>query len=139
MHGWSSAWHSTAGGCARPSTRTYLAATAPTWVAFERRELTGLVAALERLPPEPRVLGLDYRQRSTLVRGRPFLQTYAWAQVLRGGTLNFSFASYPTSLVVFRSSQPPRWTPKLYWFPPSALDGSRSLRLRDRQRFFPRT
>jgi hypothetical protein len=96
---------------------TYLAATALTWVAFERRELTGLVAALERLPPEPRVLGLDYKQRSTLVRGRPFMQTYAWAQVLRGGTLNFSFASYPTSLVVFRSSQSPRWTPKLYWFP----------------------
>jgi hypothetical protein len=45
------------------------------------------------------------------------MQTYAWAQVLRGGTLNFSFASYPTSLVVFRSSQSPRWTPKLYWFP----------------------
>ncbi len=95
----------------------FVAATALTWVAFERRELTGLVAALERLPPEPRVLGLDYQQRSPLVRGRPFLQAYAWAQVLRGGTLNFSFASYPTSLVVFRSSQPPRWTPKLYWFP----------------------
>ena len=83
-----------------------MATTALTWVAFERRELTGLAAALERLPAQQRVLGLDYEQRSPLVRGRPFLQTYAWAQVLRGGTLNFSFASFPTSLVVFRSSQP---------------------------------
>ena len=95
----------------------FVAVTALTWVAFERRELTGLAAALERLPSKPRVLGLDYQQESPRVRGRPFLQTFAWAQVLRGGTLNFSFAAYPTSLVVFRSSQPPPWTPKLYWYP----------------------
>ena len=95
----------------------FVAVTALTWVAFERRELTGLADALERLPSKPRVLGLDYQQESPRVRGRPFLQTYAWAQVLHGGTLNFSFAAYPTSLVVFRSSQPPPWTPKLYWYP----------------------
>jgi len=102
----------------------FVATTALTWVAFERRELTGLAASLERLPAQQRVLGLDYEQRSPLVRGRPFLQTYAWAQVLRGGTLNFSFASFPTSLVVFRSNQPEPWTPQLYWFP-------RHLRPRD--------
>ena len=49
--------------------------------------------------------------------GRPFLQTVAWAQVLRGGTLNFSFASFSTSLVVFRSDLPPPWTPQLHLFP----------------------
>jgi hypothetical protein len=95
----------------------FVAATALTWVAFERRELAGLAAALERLPPKPRVLGLEYQQTSELVRGRPFLQTFAWAQVLRGGTLNFSFASFSTSLVVFRSDRPPPWTPKLHWYP----------------------
>ena len=49
---------------------------------------------------------------------RPFLQIFAWAQVLKGGTLAFSFASFSTSLVVFRSDlPPPPWTPKLYWYP----------------------
>jgi hypothetical protein len=95
----------------------FVAFTTLKWVAFERRELAGLVLALEELPPDQRVLGLDYEQRSEWVRGRPFLQTFAWAQVLRGGTLNFSFASLSTSLVVFRSDQPKPWTPKLYWFP----------------------
>ena len=95
----------------------FVLATAMTWVAFERRELSGLGEALERLPPNPRVLGLDYQQKSELVRGRPFLQTYAWAQVFKGGTLNFSFASFPTSLVVFRSERPSPWTPQLYWYP----------------------
>ena len=95
----------------------FVAVTTSAWVAFERRELTGLAEALERLPSQPRVLGLDFQKRSALVRGRPFLQTYAWAQVLKGGTLNFSFASYSTSLVVFRAHRPQPWTPKLYWFP----------------------
>jgi hypothetical protein len=95
----------------------FTVATATTWIAFERRELTGLAAAVERLPPNPRVLGLDYRQTSELVRGRPFLQAYAWAQVFKGGRLNFSFASFPTSLVVFRSQRPTPWTPRLYWYP----------------------
>ena len=104
----------------------FVATTALKWIALERNELTGLTAALERLPPSPRVLGLDYQPKSAFVRGRPFLQTYAWAQVLKGGTLNFSFASYSMSLVVFRSDRPPPWTPKLYWFPahlrPTDLD-----------------
>jgi hypothetical protein len=100
-------------GCAA----AFVVATAMSWIAFERRELTGLAAAVERLPPNPRVLGLDYQQKSEFVRGRPFLQTYAWAQVFKGGTLNFSFASFPSSLVVFRSERPTPWTPKLYWYP----------------------
>ena len=95
----------------------FVAATSLKWIGFERRELSGLVDAVDRLPPNPRVLGLDYQQRSAFVRGRPFLQTYAWAQVVKGGTPNFSFASFPTSLVVFRSQLPTPWTPQLYWFP----------------------
>jgi hypothetical protein len=95
----------------------FVAVTALTWVAFEREELAGLADALERLPPKPRVLGLDYQQQSARVRSRPFLQTFAWAQVLRGGTLSFSFASFSTSPVVFRSQRPPPWTPRLNWFP----------------------
>ena len=95
----------------------FVATTAIKWIAFERDELTGLTAVLERLPPSSRVLGLNYQPNSAFVRDRPFLQTYAWAQVLKGGTLAFSFASFSTSLVVFRSDRPPPWTPKLYWYP----------------------
>ena len=100
-------------GCAG----AFVVVTAMSWISFERRELTGLAAAIERLPPNPRVLGLDYQQTSELVRARPFLQAYAWAQVYKGGTLNFSFASFPTSIVVFRSDRPTPWTPRLYWYP----------------------
>jgi hypothetical protein len=95
----------------------FVAVTAVKWVAFERDELAGLSETLEKLPAESRVLGLDYQQKSEYVRARPFLQIYAWAQVLKGGTLDFSFASFATSPVVFRSHAPRPWTPRLYWFP----------------------
>jgi hypothetical protein len=38
--------------------------------ARRERRLTGLAASLERLSAQQRVLGLDYEQRSPLVRGR---------------------------------------------------------------------
>lgn len=90
--------------------------TAVTWRLFERVELAGLPAALAALPPEPRVLGLDYRRRSPLLDNPPFLQDFAWAQVLRGGVVNFSFAQFPPSLVVYRQPRQP-WSSGLEWFP----------------------
>jgi hypothetical protein len=90
--------------------------TAATWRLFERVELAGLPAALAALPPEPRVLGLDYRRRSALLDNPPYLQVFAWAQVLRGGVVNFSFAQFPPSLVVYRQPQQP-WSSGLEWFP----------------------
>jgi hypothetical protein len=94
----------------------FAAWTAVTWRRFERVDLAGLPAALAALPAEPRVLGLDYRRRSELLDNPPFLQTFAWAQVLRGGTVNFSFAEFPPSLVVYREPRRP-WSAGLEWYP----------------------
>jgi len=87
------------------------------WIAFERDEMSGLSAALERLPEEPRVMGLDFRRTSRWVDGMPFLQCHAYAQVLRGGELNFSFADFAPSLVVYREPRSGPWTWQLEWFP----------------------
>lgn len=98
----------------------FAAATTVAWHRFERDEMSGLgesLAALEALPDEPRVLGLAFLRDSRWIEGKPFLQTFAYAQVVRGGELNFSFAEFAPSLVVWR--QPPKkpWTPSLEWLP----------------------
>jgi hypothetical protein len=91
--------------------------TAEVWRTVEQTSLKGLQAALDALPERPRVVGLDYTGSTPLLKTRPFLQTFAYAQVLRGGTLNFSFAEFAPSLVVY--SQRPRWPwpAGLEWFP----------------------
>lgn len=87
------------------------------WMRFEADELSGLGAALEALPPDQRVVGLEFGQRSRFVEDRPLLQVFAYAQVARGGRLNFSFAEFGTSLVVYRERFEPPWTPGLEWYP----------------------
>lgn len=89
------------------------------WQTFERQEMTGLLAALEPLPEEPRVLGLDFQRDSAWIDGKPFLHGHAYAQVLRGGELNFSFADFAPSLVVYRAPRSGPWTWALEWFPES--------------------
>ncbi len=91
-------------------------ATTLAWMRFERDELSGLPAALAGLPDGQRVIGLDLVQDSAVIKGRPFLQTFAYAQVLRGGRLNASFAGFAPSLVVYRQRRPAPWTASLEWF-----------------------
>ena len=95
----------------------YSFVTAATWRRFERLELAGLAPALATLPAEPRLLGLDYVRYSPRIDGRPFLQAFAWGQALRGGELNFSFAEFPPSLVVYDPPRRPPWSGGLEWFP----------------------
>jgi len=90
------------------------------WVAFESSEMSGLKESLEALPEAPRVLGLSYIQESTIVRGRPFIQVFAYSQVLKGGELNFSFADFGPSLVVYRERRRIPWTSALEWLPQNA-------------------
>ena len=90
--------------------------TATAWRSFERDELTGLREAVAGLPVGQRVLGLDYVKESAIVKGRPFLQDFAYAQVMRGATLNFSFAGFAPSLVVYRERFRKPWTVSLEWF-----------------------
>jgi hypothetical protein len=91
--------------------------TTAAWVRFEREELSGLKEALASLPSNPKVLGLDLIHKSDLIKGYPFIQIFAYSQVLKGGTLNFSFAEFSPCLVVFKSRTAPPWTHGLEWYP----------------------
>jgi hypothetical protein len=85
------------------------------WMRFERDELSGLDASLAALPASTRVLGLDFVKVSSVIKGRPFLQTFAYAQVVRGSWLNFSFAAFAPSLVLYREPLGIGWTSGLEW------------------------
>ena len=77
------------------------------WVTAERVELEGLESALAALPPEPRVMGVNtIAQYSRYLDGVPYLQTFAYSQLLRGGRLSFSFADSNLSLVVYKGPSP---------------------------------
>jgi hypothetical protein len=104
-----------AGALAVGAVATVSLGTAAAWAEFERVEMSGLSESLAGLPARPRVIGLDFVKGSAVVKGRPFLQAFAYAQVLRGGTLNFSFAQFAPSLVVFRSPRQTPWTRGLEW------------------------
>lgn len=92
-------------------------ATASAWSWFESEEQSGLAGSLEALPDDARVLGLEFVRESGVVRGLPFLQQFAYAQVFRGAALNFSFADFSPSLVVRAREPERRWQPGLEWFP----------------------
>ncbi|HCS46880.1 MAG TPA: hypothetical protein DIW61_00920 [Candidatus Aminicenantes bacterium] len=98
----------------------FFALTSLNWMAFERSELSGLGESLEALPQGPRLIGLSYMKESTIVRGRPFIQVFSYAQVYRGGELNFSFADFGPSLVLYRTPRQLAWTSGLEWFPERA-------------------
>lgn len=97
--------------------------TSLSWIAFERSEMSGLAESLSALPQKPRVVGLSFIKDSAIVRGRPFIQVFAYSQVLRGGQLNFSFADFGPSLVVYRQRRRLPWTSGLEWFPERAKKG----------------
>lgn len=96
---------------------TFSLVTAASWATYEATELDGLEEAIEALPENQRVLGLDFLRNSQVVRGRPFLQTFAWAQVVKGGELNFSFADFAPSLVKYDPPREKAWNPALEWYP----------------------
>lgn len=94
------------------------AATTDTWLAFEREDLDGLRPALEALPAEPQLLGLDFERQSSRIRDFPTYHMVAYGQALRGGTLNRSFADQGSSFVVFRNlPKDYPWTRELDWRP----------------------
>ena len=105
--------------------------TTAVWKRFEEIELAGLSDSLAELPDEPRLLGLDFYRLSGLVKTQPFFQNHAYAQVLKGGSLGFSFASFPSSPVVYTKWENPPWTPGLEWFPHLIFDSLDDLRYFD--------
>ncbi|HSQ79323.1 MAG TPA: hypothetical protein VLN41_01905 [Candidatus Bathyarchaeia archaeon] len=97
-------------------TGCFCLATTAAWKGFNARELDGLSAALGKVPDKASVLGLDFEKTSAYVKNRPFLQIFAYAQALKGGEVNFSFAEHASGIVAYRSPQPRSWTPSLEWF-----------------------
>ncbi len=97
---------------------TLAGATSAAWMGFEQEELDGLEECLAALPPEQRILGLALIRTSPRIRGFPYYHLFAYAQVLRGGELNRSFADEASSLVVFRDlPKKYPWTDRLDWRP----------------------
>ena len=90
--------------------------TASAWTACERLEFSGLEAALTALPEGAHVVGLDYAQESAITKGRPFMQTFAYAQVLRGAELSFSFAQFAPMPVVYKTQRVVPWKAGIEWF-----------------------
>ena len=96
----------------------FVGLTVRTWSRANDVELSGLGPALEQIPEGASLLGLDYIQdRSTIYKGTPYLQMFAFAQVLHGSRLNFTFAYFAPSLVVFAETPRMTWTPGLEWLP----------------------
>jgi hypothetical protein len=93
----------------------FVVVTASAWLRFEQDEYAGLAESLAVLPANTRVIGLDYVKTSPVIKGRPFLQTFAYAQVVRGGELNFSFAQFAPMAVVYRTPRLVSWTSGLEW------------------------
>jgi hypothetical protein len=92
--------------------------TAVQWHRFEATENSGLKESLESIRNDSNVLGLDFKRTSGILYGRPFLQTFAYAQAIHGGRLNFSFAEYHRSIVSFaHSDTTTTLTRRLEWFP----------------------
>ncbi|MCX7984879.1 MAG: hypothetical protein N3A63_08260 [Bacteroidetes bacterium] len=87
------------------------------WRMFERYENTGLKESLATIPWKARILGLDFVKESQILCGRPFLQTFAYAQVFRNAELNFSFALHQSGIVRLTDTTiAKQWTPGLEWF-----------------------
>ena len=98
----------------------FMLTTSLSWLMFESSGYSGLQECLKKLPENPRVIGLSYIQRSPYVKGKPFIQGFAYSQVYKGGALNFSFADFGPSLVVYQKKRQLSWTSGLEWFPETA-------------------
>lgn len=87
------------------------------WALYDQDELDGLREALALVDEPKSVLGLNHRPTSDLMRGNPFLQTFAYFQVLHGGEVNFSFAEHASSIVAYKTPRKVNWQGGLEWFP----------------------
>ena len=85
------------------------------WSTHQDLEVAGLEETIAALPANQRILGLDFIQISSPVKGRPFLHLYVFGQVAKGGSVYHSFSASGRGIVTFRSPEPKKWTPGLDW------------------------
>jgi hypothetical protein len=85
------------------------------WWQIQQTELSGLSDALDQLPEDSSVLGLDFVKFSDYVPGRPFLQLSAYASAWRGASTNFSFAEHGSGVVRYRERPMNDWSGNLEW------------------------
>ena len=105
-------------GLAAAAVTLFCLSTAVAWRGFARDELRGFAAALDALPPRPALLGLDFVRASPRFKNPVYMHLPAYAQLLHGGRLGFSFVSLASSLVVKRElAVADPWTPGLEWAP----------------------
>jgi hypothetical protein len=97
-------------------TAAFFLITAFAWHKYAAEDLSGFREGLDRLPASSRVLGLALYRESEIIKGRPFLQLFAYAQVFKDCELNFSFAEHYSGLVAYRAKRAVPWTPGLEWF-----------------------
>jgi len=89
--------------------------TTAAWVVFDQDDLRGLPESLatletiEKIDKPRRLLELDYRKHSDIVRERPFMHLAAYAQAEHGGELSFSFAEHRSSIVAYRGVHSVPW------------------------------
>lgn len=94
---------------------TFSATTTARCWSFQREELSGLEAALDRVPAKSRVLGLDFVKTSeNFPTSRPFLHLPSYATALARASTNFDFGQHGTGLIRGEYPEEP-WTPGLEW------------------------
>ena len=98
-------------------------ATTITWKDYNDDDLFGLSEALALVPENSKVLGLDLIKESGRIKGRPYLQMFAYAQALHGGELNFSFAEHGSGIIIYRVMGPKPWQSGLEWYGERATVG----------------
>lgn len=91
--------------------------TSNAWRNFDSRELDGFSQALQAVPDNGKVLGLDFVRQSEQIKGQPFMQLFSYAQVLHGGELNFSFTMLQSEIVVLEKLPTFNFTLGLEWLP----------------------
>lgn len=77
------------------------------WHEWEEEYLGGFLDAISLLSKGERIMTLNLNDGSAFVYGRPGLQIFAYAQVLRGAETHFSFTEHYSGVVQFRQSPPP--------------------------------
>ena len=87
------------------------------WMTFERDEMEEMDLVLEALPQNQRVIGVSFVPGNDITKHNPLMQAFSYTRVAKGGTLNFSFADFHPSLVVYKKQREKKWTKSLEWFP----------------------